>query len=106
MSVSEVQGQTTMGKEECKSQAIVLKEEGKSQALLKEEGKSQAILKEEAVARLVKEYEGKLTILKAEHSRDIEVGVGADGSSREAIRRGGLWKFLTVRQTYPLGNQR
>ena len=72
--MSEVQGQTTMGKEEGKSQAIVLKEEGKSQALLKEEGKSQAILKE-AVARLVREYEGKLTILKAEHSKDIEVGV-------------------------------
>ena len=30
--------------------------------------------------------------------------VGADGSSREAIRQGGLWKFLTVRQTYPLSN--
>ena len=32
--------------------------------------------------------------------------VGADGSNREAIRQGGLWKFLTVRQTYPLSNQR
>ena len=31
--------------------------------------------------------------------------VGANGSNREAIHDGGLWKFLTVRQTYPLGNQ-
>ena len=29
-------------------------------------------------------------------------GLGADGSSREAIRDGALWKFLTVRQIYPL----
>ena len=35
-----------------------------------------------------------------------QFNVGADGSSREAIRDGGLWKFLTVRQTYPLSNQR
>ena len=32
--------------------------------------------------------------------------VGADGSSREAIRDGGLWKFLTIRQIYPLSNQK
>ena len=30
---------------------------------------------------------------------------GADGWSREAIRHGGLWKFLTVRQIYPQSNQ-
>ena len=53
--MGEVQGQTAMGKEE---------------------GKSRAVGKEEVVARLVREYEGKLTILKAEHSRDIEVGAG------------------------------
>ena len=32
--------------------------------------------------------------------------VGADGSYRKAIRNGGLWKFLTIRQIYPLSNQR
>ena len=32
--------------------------------------------------------------------------VGADGSSREAIHDGGLWKFLTVRQIYLLSNRR
>ena len=32
--------------------------------------------------------------------------VGADGSSREAIRDGGLWKFLTVRQIYLVSYQR
>ena len=31
--------------------------------------------------------------------------IGANGSSRKAIRNGGLWKFLTVRQIYPLCNQ-
>ena len=36
----------------------------------------------------------------------FEQCVGPDGLSREAIRQGGLWKFLTVRQTYPLSNQR
>ena len=36
----------------------------------------------------------------------MTVCLGADGSSRKAIRQGGLWKFLTVRQTYPLSNQR
>ena len=34
-----------------------------------------------------------------------EFRLGADGSSRKAIRDGGLWKFLTVRQIYPLSNQ-
>ena len=38
--------------------------------------------------------------------RGDEDEVGADGSSCKAIRQGGLWKFLTVRQTYPLSNQR
>ena len=31
--------------------------------------------------------------------------IGADGSSRKAIRDGGLWKFLTFRLIYPLSNQ-
>ena len=31
--------------------------------------------------------------------------VGANGSSCKAINAGGLWKFLTVRQIYPLSNQ-
>ena len=31
--------------------------------------------------------------------------LGADGLSRKAICDGGLWKFLTVRQIYPLSNQ-
>ena len=31
--------------------------------------------------------------------------LGADGLSRKAIRDGGLWKFLTVSQIYPLSNQ-
>ena len=60
MSVGEIQNQVAIGKEEVQGQAIMLKEEGKG----------------EVVARLVREYEGKLTTLKAEHNRELEVGVG------------------------------
>ena len=34
-----------------------------------------------------------------------DLTLGADGSSRKAICDGGLWKFLNVRQIYPLINQ-
>ena len=36
--------------------------------------------------------------------RSGDLGLGADGLSRKAIHDGGLWKLLTVRQTYLLSN--
>ena len=57
----------------------------------------------------VKEYSG--VVAKTEAGYDDrqslvhQVLLGADGSSRKAIRDGGLWKFLTIRQIYLLGNQ-
>ena len=44
--------------------------------------------------------------MNGQYHSELAPSLGADGSIREAIRDGGLWTFLTVRQIYPLSNQR